>query len=300
MTYTSFSEIVFNVRSNPRRKRVAVVCAEDQHTLEAVVRARRDEIVDPVLIGDPTRIREALLLEHEDPASFEIVAAASPEASLDAMLAMARRGEVDLIMKGLLQTADLMRKVVSREGGLRTGDLISHVVFQQIPHYPKIVCLTDTAIVQYPDLTQKRQLIENAVGVMRRMGYDLPKVAVLAAVETLNPKMPETVDAAELKGLNQAGELKNCLVEGPISYDLALDPESVAIKGYQSPVAGDADLLVMPNIAAGNILIKCLSHTARAFGGGFVVGAKLPVVLTSRATSALDKYYSLLLASSLN
>jgi phosphate butyryltransferase len=213
-------------------------------------------------------------------------------------VALVNENKADFIMKGKIQTADLLRAVVNKEKGLRTGRVMSHFVFDEVPSYHKLIVTTDGGMMTYPDLNQKKQIIENAVDVLRAMGYDKPKVAVLAAVEKVNPKMPESVDADMLKKMNQEGKIKNCIVEGPISYDLAISKKCAEIKGFKSPVAGDADILIVPNITAGNILGKCLICSAEGKMAGFIVGAKVPIGLTSRGSSAEEKYLSLVLSAS--
>jgi phosphate butyryltransferase len=211
---------------------------------------------------------------------------------------LVRDGKVDFIMKGKIQTADLLRAVVDKEKGLRTGKVISHMAFNEIPTYHKLIAISDGGMMMYPDLQQKKGIIENGVETLRSMGIENPKVAVVTAVENVNPKMPETVDAAELKKMNEMGEIKNCIVEGPISYDLIMDPESAVIKGYESPVAGDADLIIVSNITVGNILGKSLVYSAGSKMAGFIVGAKVPIVLTSRGATSEGKYLSLVLCAS--
>lgn len=205
---------------------------------------------------------------------------------------MIHAGEADFIMKGLIETATLMRVIVSKESNLRTGQIMSHLGFLEVPTYHKLMAITDSALNTYPTLEQKRQIIENAVAVMNRMGISQPMVAVLAAAEEVNPKLAESAEAHELKLMNQSGAISGCIVEGPISYYLAVDKEAAAIKNYHSPVAGDADLLVAPNLTAGNLLIKALAFSARAKLAGFIVGAKIPIVLTSRSSTTEDKYLS--------
>jgi phosphate butyryltransferase len=174
---------------------------------------------------------------------------------------------------------------------------MSHVSIQEVPSYHKLLITTDGGMMMYPDLEQKKKIIENAVEVLHSLGYENPKVAVLAAVETVNPKMPESVDAGKLKEMNQNGEITGCIVEGPISYDIAMNKESGEIKGFVSPVAGDPDILIVPNITCGNILGKCLVYSAGAKMAGFIVGAKVPIVLTSRGSSSEEKYLSLVLSA---
>ena len=174
---------------------------------------------------------------------------------------------------------------------------MSHFVINEIPNYHKLLVTTDGGMLMYPDLEQKKHIIENAVDTLISLGYDKPKVAVLAAVERVNPKMPETVDAAKLKEMNQSGAIINCIIDGPLSYDITMNKESAKIKGVDSQVCGDADILIVPNITTGNILGKCLVYSAGAKMAGFIVGAKVPIVLTSRGSSSEEKYLSLVLCA---
>jgi phosphate butyryltransferase len=259
--------------------------------------ACRDGIVRPVLIGDKAKI-STLLEKYEDVRTECVIEDASGnEEAVKIMVDLVKKDEADAVVKGLIPTPELMRAVVSKENGLRTGQLMTHVAFKELPNYHKIVGITDVALTMYPDLGQKKQLIINAVEAFRSMGYENPKVAVLTALDEVNPKMPATVEAAELKEMNQKGELPGCIVEGPISYDLALYREAVEIKSYNSPVAADADILLVPDIHAGNIFIKALEFTAGARGGGIVTGAKVPIVLASRSSGTFEKYFALLMTS---
>jgi len=299
MIYRNFEQLIALVRANSKATRtVAVVAAEDGHTLEAVGQAARDGIVAPLLIGHKNRILEQLTHLDEQIPNYSIIHAETFEdAALKAAAAVAS-GEAHFLMKGLIPTAELMKALLSDKGGFRTGSLLSHLSFVQIANYHKLVGLTDAALNIYPDLKQKRAILENAVATMTRMGFDTPKVAILAANEQVNSKMPETIDAAELKRLNQEGSVSGCIVEGPISYDLMMSRESAAIKGYESTVCGDVDLMVVPNISAGNILLKALRYSAQASSAGIVVGGRVPIVLTSRAVDVQDKYLPLVLAAS--
>lgn len=295
--YRDFSELTDRLQKQERIKKVAVASAQDQHALEAVLQARRDRIVEPVLVGDREKILALLEQLGEDSEEFQIFHADSDAAAAATAVRLIREGEADFLMKGKLQTADLLRAVVDKESGLRTGSVMSHMAIHQIPGYHKLLAVTDGGMLLYPNLDEKKKLIQNAVGVFRNLGYENPKVAVLTAVETVNPKMPETVDADALKKMNQSGELSGCIVEGPISYDLTMSKESAEIKGFQSPVTGDADILVVPDIAAGNILVKALVYSAGSRMAGIIVGAKVPIVLTSRGASAEEKYLSLVLSA---
>lgn len=298
MFYRDFKQLIQRVRNTESRKRVAVVAAQDEHTLQAVFKAARDNIVEPVLIGDRLKINDmqsSLKIPMDDNA---IIDAKGDTEAANKAVELIREGNADFIMKGKIQTADLLKAVVNREKGLRCGSIMSQIAIFEIPGYHKLLAVTDGGMVVHPDVDVKKQIIQNAVNTFAAIGYERPKVAVLAAVENVNPKMPETADAKLLKEMNARGEIYNCIVEGPISYDLAVNRESAKIKGYESPVAGDADILVVPDIASGNILGKCLIYSAGAKMAGFVVGAKVPIVLTSRGSSAEEKYLSLVLCAS--
>ena len=211
--------------------------------------------------------------------------------------ALVREGKADLLMKGKLDTAVLLKAVVNKEHGLGKGGVMSHFSIFEVPGYHKLLCPVDGGMMTYPTLEQKKAIIENTVGVLHAMGYECPKVGVLACVEKVNPKMPETVEADALKQMNQRGEITGCIVEGPVSYDCAMSKEIAEFKGFDSPVSGDCDVLVAPNIHAGNIMGKMLTVTCGARLAGMMVGAKCPIVMTSRGSSAEEKYLSIVLAA---
>lgn len=297
MVLKNFADLIDRLKKDMSKKRVAVAAAQDEHTLEAVFRAKNDGIVEPILIGSKQAIKEVLgNLQVELDESF-IISAESDAESAEKAVELIHEKKADFIMKGKLQTADLLKAVVNKEKGLRTGRIMSAVGIMELPSYHKMLCITDAGMVMYPTLEEKKQLLENAIDVFLSFGYEKPKVAVLAAVETVNPKMPETVEANALKQMYLAGEIKNCIIEGPISYDLTVNPESAKIKGFASPVSADADIILVPNITAGNILAKALIESAGAKSAGMILGAKVPVVVTSRATTAEEKYLSLVVAA---
>lgn len=296
MVFKNFDELIKKVRKTESKKRVAVVAAQDEHTLQAVFQARRDDIVEPILIGDKTKIMGILDTMNED-LDIDSIIDSEDDAAAARAVDLILELKADFIMKGKIQTADLLRAVVNKEKGLYTGRVMSHFVIHEMPSYHKLLVVTDSGMMMYPNLDEKKQIIENAVNTLLDMGYENPKVAVLAAVEFVNPKMPESVDAGLLKEMNKRGEIKNCIVEGPISYDLTMSRESAKIKGFSSPVVGDADILIVPNITVGNILGKALVYSAGAKMAGFIVGAKVPVVLTSRGATAEEKYLSLVLSA---
>ena len=297
MSITNFKELVAAAAAMEEKTRIVVVNAQDEHTLDAIVRATKDGIINPILVGDAAKISEIITHEGDDPAKYEIIPAASVDESLAVAVKLIQEGKGNVLMKGKLQTGEMMKAVVNKENNLRTGKKISLMGFYEIPSYHKLFAVSDQGMNTYPDVQGKKDILENAVNVLHAMGIENPKVGVLAAVENVNPKMPECVDAAALKEMNEKGEITGCVVEGPISFDLAMDPEAAPIKGYVSPVAGDADLLIVPDIASGNILVKALTVLGKAETAGMVVGAKVPIVLTSRAATTSDKYYSIALAA---
>lgn len=297
MAFKNFDELIAHVKSGTKVKRVAVVSAADMHTLEAVFRAKNEGLVEPILIGEAAAI--TLMLEElgESLPRQQILEASTDEEAARIGVYQVRNNHADFLMKGKIQTADLLKAVVDKENGLRTGKVMSHMAIHELPNYPKLLAVTDGGMMLYPNLEDKKALIQNGVNALTNMGYACPKVAVLAAVETVNPKMQETVDAAALKQMNLSGDLPGCVVEGPISYDLVMSKASAEIKGYSSPVTEDADLLVVPNITTGNILGKALVYSGGAKMAGFVLGAKAPIVLTSRGSSSEEKFLSLALSA---
>ena len=289
----NFEQLKEMLKAMPVKRRVAVVPAQDEHTLEAISHAYKDGMVEPVLIGDEPKLREILAQIGTDADKMTIIHVEDPVEAIQKAADMARDGEVDCIMKGKTETGALMKVLVNRERGIRKNDTMSLLAFMESPNYHKVFAITDVGLLTYPSKEQKKAAIENAVEAFHALGVEEPKVAILAAVEKVNPKMKETVEAAEIKEEGVPG----CIIEGPISYDLAMDPASAPIKGYVSPVAGDADLLVVPDIVSGNIAAKTITVIGGGRTGGVVLGAKVPVLLVSRAASADDKYMSIVIAA---
>ena len=289
----NFEQLKAMLKAMPVKRKVAVVPALDEHTLEAISHAYKDGMVEPVLIGDEPKIRDILAQIGTDADKMTIIHVEDPVEAIQKAADMARDGEVDCIMKGKTETGALMKVLVNRERGIRKNDTMSLLAFMESPNYHKVFAITDVGLLTYPSKEQKKAAIENAVEAFHALGVEEPKVAILAAVEKVNPKMKETVEAAEIKEEGVPG----CIIEGPISYDLAMDPASAPIKGYVSPVAGDADLLVVPDIVSGNIAAKTITVIGGGRTGGVVLGAKVPVLLVSRAASADDKYMSIVIAA---
>ncbi len=289
----NFEQLKEMLKAMPVKRKAAVVPAQDEHTLEAISHAYKDGMVEPVLIGDEPKIREILAQLDTDADKMTIIHVEDPAEAIQKAADMARDGEVDCIMKGKTETGALMKVLVNRERGIRKNDTMSLLAFMESPNYHKVFAITDVGLLTYPSKEQKKAAIQNAVEAFHALGVEQPKVAILAAVEKVNPKMKETVEAAEIKEEGVEG----CIIEGPISYDLAMDPASAPIKGYVSPVAGDTDLLVVPDIVSGNIAAKTITVIGGGRTGGVVLGAKVPVLLVSRAASADDKYMSIVIAA---
>lgn len=297
MTYRNFEELVATVKSLPEMKRMAVAVADDEHTLQAALHARSEGIARPVLVGDKAEILRILATLGESVPDEDIYDAEDGKSACEKAVALVREGKADFLMKGKIDTSVLLKAVVNKENGLGAGKLMSHFTIFEIPSYHKLLTPVDGGMVTYPTLEQKKEIIQNTVDTLLAMGYDNPKVGVLACVEKVNPKMPETVEAAELAAMNERGEIRNCIVEGPISYDCAVSKEIADYKGLDSKVAGDVDVLLAPNIHAGNIMGKMLTVTCGAKMAGFIVGARCPIVMVSRGSSAEEKYLSIAVAT---
>lgn len=293
----NWGEVIGRLSSLSSPKRVVVAAAEDEHSLEAVARVAQDGLVRPLLVGRAEAVAGLAEKVGLTLGTNDIRNEPDHEKAAALAVSLVRAGEGDFLMKGALETGQLLKAVVDKEQGLGRGRLMSHIAFQEVPAYHKMLLTTDGGMVIYPDLDQKKQILENAVDMLLALGYEKPKAAVLAGVEKVNPKMPETVDGAALKEMNLKGEIKNCLVEGPISLDLALVKEKARLKNYESPVAGEADILLMPNLCTGNCVGKTLLELAGAKMAGLILGARAPIVVTSRGASAEEKYLSLVLAA---
>ncbi|HPE88450.1 MAG TPA: bifunctional enoyl-CoA hydratase/phosphate acetyltransferase [Spirochaetales bacterium] len=280
------------------RKRIAVAAAQEASALEAALDARAAGIAEPILIGDLEAIRAIAAGLGADLTGIRMIEEKDYAKAAAAAVALVRSGEADVLMKGVLDTAILLKAALNKEAGLNAGRLTSHVAVIESPHYHKLFIVTDAAINIAPDLQGKLDIVANAAAVSRAIGVETPKVAMLAAVEKVNPeKMPCTADAALIAQMNRRGQVKGCVVDGPLALDNAISAESARIKKIASDVAGDADVLVVPDIEAGNVLYKALLDLGGAKGAGIVAGAAKPIVLTSRADSRETKLASIALAA---
>ena len=280
------------------RKRIAVAAAQEASALEAAVDAWMNGLADPVLIGDLVAI-DALAAELSlDLTRFERIHAKDPAAAAAEAVRLVRTGDADVLMKGMVETSVLMKAAFNKDSGINSGGLASHVAVMEVATYHKLLFVTDAAINIAPDVGAKVAIIANAVRAARALGLVLPKVALLAAVEKVNyERMPCTVDAAVITQMYRRGQLGGALVDGPLAMDNAISHDSARIKKISSDVAGDADILVAPDIEAGNILYKCLLDLCGAKGAGIVMGAAAPIVLTSRADSAQTMLASIAFAA---
>ncbi|MRD23165.1 phosphate butyryltransferase [Bacillus thuringiensis] len=290
-------EYLIDQAAGQPKKTVAVAVAEDHEVIEAVAKAIKLQLAQFRLYGNQEKIM-GMLQEHglQTSEHVEVIAAMSSAEAAELSVKAVRNGEADVLMKGNIQTANILKAVLNKEWGLRKGSVLSHVAAFEVPNYDRLIFVTDAAMNIAPDVTQKAAIIQNTVEVARAIGIDLPKVAPIAAVEVVNPAMQATIDAAMLTQMNRRGQIKDCIVDGPLALDNAVSQIAAEHKGIVSDVAGKADILLVPTIEAGNVLYKSLVYFADAKVGAMIAGAKAPIVLTSRADSAETKVYSLALA----
>jgi phosphate butyryltransferase len=277
--------------------KLAVAAAQDDEVLKAVDAAFDMGLAEPILVGDKNKIEEIAKSLDIDVTKFEVIDKPDFESAARVAVSLVSSGKADFLMKGILGTADLLKAVLDKEIGLRGKNLLSHVMVYEIPAYHKLIYLTDGGMNIAPGLEEKKQIIENAIQVCKAMGLEKPKVAALTAVEKINPKMQATVDAGQLKEMSNKGEFGDAIVDGPLSFDLAVSSEAARHKGVQSPVCGDADVILVPTIEVGNGIGKCMTYFANARSAGIVMGAAAPVVLVSRADTHEAKLYSIALGS---
>lgn len=293
----SFESIISKVKECGMKK-VAVSVAQDSAVLEAVREAKKRGIADAVLVGDEAKIREIASSIDMDLNDFEIIDEPDMIAASLKAVKLAHDGVVDMYMKGLIDTKNFLKSVLDKEVGLRTGNPLSHVAVFEVAGIHQMLFLADVAFMTYPTLEDKVNIIKNTVPVCNACGIENPKVAPLAAVEVVNPKMPATVEAAELTRMCEEGEITGCIVDGPLSLDLAVDPEAAKHKGATDrKIQGDADILLFPDIHAGNLVYKTIVHMSDMKNGCILTGTKVPVILTSRSDTFETKVNSIALAA---
>ncbi len=277
-------------------KKLTVACPYHLSSLLSSLMAQEDGLAIPILVGDKNKIIKAAKEDNVDISSLKIIDIKDDQEACDKAVQLVAEGEVEFVMKGLIDTSVILKSFLKPEFGMRTEKLLSHVAVFNPENYGKIPFVTDASMNIDPDLDQKRQIIDNAVDVARKMGAETPKVAVLAAIERINPKMPETVEARALQEMNEKGIIKNAVVAGPLTLDNAIFEKAAKIKSIDHPIAGHADILMVPNVEIGNILYKALAFCSGAKHAGVIVGGKKPVVLTSRSDNEYGKYNSIAFA----
>ena len=296
MVLKTLSDLKNIVAGGPKKKLI-LAAAQDQHSLGAVIRAWKDDVIEPILIGDKESIQNICAANNYDITGLRIIHEPDIEKAVEMSVRMCSNKQGDVLMKGKVGTSTLLKCVLNKEWGLRTGNLLSHLALFEVGTYPKVIAVTDVAMNIAPNLQDKISIINNSVSCLMRLGYIMPKVAVLGAVEMVNENMEATLHAALLSKMYQRDQIKNCIIDGPLAFDNAVSLESAQHKGIRSEVAGDTDLLLMPDIEVGNVLYKSLVFFAKAKVAAVILGARVPIVLTSRSDSEQAKYDSILLSA---
>lgn len=292
----NISELYSKIQESKGTKRLVLASAADDHSLDAVFKAKAENIIEPVLVGHKDEIKKLCDNDGYSLKGVEVIHTESKADAVKKSVQLVKNGKVDILMKGNVGTASILRGILNDEWGLKTGNLLSHFAFFELQNYHKLIGLTDVAMNIAPTLKEKAGIIKNAVNYMLKIGYENPKVAVLGAVELVNEKMQATIDAAILSKMAQRKQIPNCIIDGPLAFDNAMSKESADHKGIVSDVAGDADLLMMPNIEAGNALYKSFAYTGGKLAA-VILGASAPIVLTSRSDSEESKLNSIVLAA---
>jgi phosphate acetyltransferase len=267
--------------------------------LEGATDAAAMNVITPILVGPRAKIEATAREAGIDVSGFELVEAAHSHEAAEKAVALVREGRAEILMKGSLHTDELLAAVVARDTGLRTDRRLSHCFIMDVPGHPQVLTITDAAINIFPTLEDKVHIVQNAIDLLHAIGTETPKVAILSAMETVNPKVPSTVEAAALCKMADRGQITGGVLDGPLAFDNAISPEAAAIKGIVSPVAGVADILVVPDLEAGNMLAKSLSFLMNADSAGIVLGARAPIILTSRADSVESRLASCAVAAML-
>jgi phosphate butyryltransferase len=294
---TKLSQLQEQLDKDHKPKKLVLAASEDAHSLNAVAEAARREIIRPILVGDIEKTTGLAEILNLDLRKFELIQADGAVEAVERSVKMVHDGKADILMKGKVGTSDMLRSVLNKEFGLRTGNLLSHFAYFEVETYHKLIAVTDVAMNIAPTLAEKISILNNAVWVLNNLGIIRPKVAVLGAVEKVNTDMNATLDAALLSKMNQRDQILNCIVDGPLAFDNAVSVESAKHKEIKSEVAGDVDLLLMPDIEVGNVLYKTLVFFAKAKVASMIVGASVPIVLTSRSDSEQAKFDSIVLAA---
>ena len=291
----SFDKLI-ELAKNTELKKIAVAAAQDDDVLKAIKSAVKENICIPILVGDKEKILELSKEIDFDLENIEIIDEKDKQLSANIAVSLVSSGKADIVMKGLIDTSIILKAILNKEIGLRTGNILSHAAVFELDKYHKLLIITDAAMNIAPKALEKKQIIENALTLCHSLYIEKPKVAVICAKEKVSEKMLATVDAQTLVEMNKNGEIKGCIVEGPFGLDNAVSKEAAAIKGVKGQVVGDADILLMPNIEAGNVMYKALTYFSNSKNAGIILGAKAPIVLTSRADSDETKLNSIALS----
>jgi phosphate butyryltransferase len=281
-------------------RRLVLAAAQDHNSLSSALMAARDGFIEPILVGDREAIQKIAAQNNMDITGLRVVHEPDTEMAVEIAVRMVRSNQADILMKGKVGTSSLLKAVLNKEWGLRSGALLSHFAIFEVAAYHKLIAVTDVAMNIAPNLQDKIAIVNNSVACLNRLGVEMPKVAVLGAVEMVSENMQATLDAALLSKMNQRDQIRNCIIDGPLAFDNAISRESAVHKGIRSDVAGDTDLLIMPDIEVGNVLYKSLVFFAHAGVAAVILGATAPIVLTSRSDSDQAKYFSILLAAAIS
>jgi phosphate butyryltransferase len=296
---SSFAEIVENARKQ-QQKKLVIAAAEDEAVLLAVKNAVNQGFIEPILVGNKSKIEEFCKNLQFDVSAFTIIPENDPNESAQIAVKYVKENKAQLLMKGFVSTASLLKAVLDKEKGLKKSTVLSHVALFETPFYHKLLTVTDAAMNIAPTLDEKISIIGNAANIYHKLGCEIPKVAMVCPVETVNPKIESTQQAAILSTMSYRQQIKGCIIDGPLALDNAVSKEAAKHKGIVSEVAGDADIMVVHDIDAGNVLYKCLLFLGGAKTAAVIVGATVPIVLTSRADTDESKLYSIALASLLS
>ncbi len=291
---------LLEIAKSKKTRRIAVAAAADMPVLLAVKEAKKVGIVIPILIGDEESIRSMAAEISFDLSGIEIINEPNPAKAARIAVQQVRNGNAEILMKGLVSSGDYLKAILDKETGLRSGDTLSHLAFFESPYYHKLIAVTDAAMNVEPEFNDKVAMVNNAITAFHKLGIKEPKIAIVGAVETVNYKMSPSVDAALMTMMSKRGQFKGCIIDGPLALDNAVSKEAAEHKGIDSPVAGDVDLIVTPDIYSGNVLYKSLNFLGGAAAAAVVMGAKVPVVLTSRSDSDHSKLMSIALAAAMD
>ncbi|AYO29390.1 phosphate butyryltransferase [Biomaibacter acetigenes] len=299
--YKDFESLIkARLDRNASLKRAVVAGANDEHAVEAVFLAQEKGLVIPVLVGDKKEVKDIIQKMNYLDRTYEIIHCEADDNPSEIAVKLIHEGKGDFIIKGKIETRNLLKPVLNKETGLNRKGFITHFGLMQLKGYHKLLAISDCAIIPYPTLEEKKKIVKAGMEALRKLGYEKPVVGILCAVETVSEKMPETLDAQKLQQMAMDGEFGNGVVIGPISFDLATRKESAIIKGYDSPYAGDVDMLVVPQMVTGNVMSKIWNADPENIMAGCLIGADVPIVLTSRSASMNEKLYSILLCNMLS